>query len=368
MYRAFFSPLDRIPRYVISCKGQNPPPSYLLIQRQEQNNFSLLIPEKAVCLMRKNPSAREQLEEKYKKQRRDAQKSRFRRRLPGMLLAAVLMLLVCGIVWLTVTAKKPRLPDMPVCVCVLDVGQGDAILVRSQGHAALIDGGEVTEGNRLVQLLRDAGVRRLDCVINSHPHSDHLGGLQSVLDQMPVAQIYFPDIPQALLPTTAGYLHFLETAAQKQIPTAFPACGQTVTVGAAELTFLCTDNSAFDNLNDCSLGVCVRCGDFRFLAAGDAEEAAERAFVAAGLIEPVTVLKISHHGSKTSSTAELLSAAAPQYSCISAGAGNDYGHPAAQTLQALAERKIAVYRTDLDGTICIATDGSSAQITVHALE
>ncbi len=317
--------------------------------------------------MRKKASAREQLEEKYKQLRRSEQRSRFRRRLPGRLLAAALILLTCAAVWVIVNARRLRLPDAPVCVCVLDIGQGDAILVRSQGHAALIDGGEATEGSRLMQLLHDAGVKALDCVINSHPHSDHLGGLQSVLEQMPVGQIILPDIPQALLPTTAGYLHFLETAAQKQIPTATPVCGQTVTVGAAELTFLCTDNSAFDNLNDCSLGVCVSCGDFRFLTAGDAGEAAEKAFLAAGLIGPVTVLKVSHHGSKSASTAEFLAAAAPQYACISAGAGNDYGHPAAQTLQALEARGTAVYRTDLDGTICAATDGETAQIMIHAL-
>ncbi|MBQ5335793.1 MAG: MBL fold metallo-hydrolase, partial [Oscillospiraceae bacterium] len=138
-----------------------------------------------------------------------------------------------------------------------------------------------------------------------------------------------------------------------------PDCRETVSLGAAELTFLCTDNSAFDGLNDCSLVCLLTCGDVRFLFTGDLEEAGEQALLREGLIRPVTVLKTAHHGSSHATSAAFLAAARPKYAAISVAAVNDYGHPAPKTLNRLRDAGCQIFRTDLDGTVCFAADHNS---------
>ena len=308
-----------------------------------------------------------QIERKYRIIGRSKRRKRLKRRLPGWLLAAA-VLLCAGAVLLAVRMhSRPAAADDALCVRVLNVGQGDAILVTSQGHAALIDGGEASQGKHLVQMLRAAGVKRLDCIVNSHPHADHIGGLQAVMEQIPAEALILPDIPAALLPTENTYTQALETAAAQQIPVRIPACGSSMPLGAAEITFLSVDNTAFTDLNNCSLGVLVTCGSISFFTAGDLEAEGEHAMCQAGLLRHVSLLKVSHQGSSSSSTPEFLAAVSPDFACISVGRGNDYGHPTRKTIRAFTERGCPVYRTDLDGTVCFSTDGQTLTAAVHEL-
>lgn len=310
------------------------------------------------------PSHRAQIrdtERKYRRLKQQTHREQIRKQLPLYIITALVIAAVLAAVRML---TKPRPLSVPTAlrVYVLDIGQGDAVLLQTETHSVLIDAGETDQGARIVQMLHALGIKRLDCVINSHPHADHLGGLPFVLEHIPANALYLPEIPDALTPTGYTFERVLELAAEQQIPLHTPKCGETFSLGTAELTFFSVENAQFDNLNDCSLGVYAECGTQRFFFGGDLEAAGEAAFLAADLIKPITVLKVSHHGSSTSGTQAFLDAAKPMLAVISCGAMNDYGHPTQQTLRALNGIGCTVFRTDLDGTVLFATDGTRINV------
>ena len=303
------------------------------------------------------------LERKYRRKKQLSAWERFRRALPLLMLYLLLTAAAVIGVWQLTKPRTKQASPAVLCVYVLDVGQGDAVLLRTGTHSILIDGGEPDQGNSVVQMIKASGAERLDCVINSHPHADHIGGLAAVLEQIPVGALYLPEIPENLLPTVWSYTHVLDLAAEKQIPVRTPACHETLPFGAAELEFLCTENTQFQELNDCSLVCRVTCGSRRFLFTGDLSEAGEQAMLQAGFELSADMLKAGHHGSSSASTEAFLAAVKPEYAAISCAALNDYGHPAEKTLRRLHETGCEVYRTDLDGSVLFETDGSSITVT-----
>lgn len=247
-------------------------------------------------------------------------------------------------------------------VYMLDVEQGDAFLIHTSAATVLIDGGEPEQGDGLVQKLRALGVESLDYVINSHPHSDHFGGLTTVLETIPVETLYMPDFPESLTPTAASYFSFLNVIEKESVVVTVPENGETLVLGDAVVTFLCVDNSEYSDLNDCSLLCRLDHGENSFLFCGDLTATGERDFVEQGLIAPVDVLKCAHHGSNSSSCATFLAAASPEYVAIPVGEDNDYGHPSMACLERLYEYTNAIYRTDVDNDVLFSSDG--AAITV----
>ena len=299
-----------------------------------------------------------QLEQKYRRLRRQAQWEKLKPKLPYYLIGAVLLAVIGVLLFLLLRLPAaPQEPSALLQVDVLDVGQGDAILLRTEGHAVLIDAGDSDKGVRVVQQLVSLGVKELDCVINTHPHSDHYGGIETVLRVFPVQMLCFPTLPDEMIPTAPTYLSLLQTAEELEIPVHLPKCHETIPLGDAALTFLSVDNSSFTDLNDCSLICLVTCGSHSFFFTGDLEQEGEQAFLAAGLISQISVLKVAHHGSSSSTSAEFLAAAKPQTAAISCGAMNDYGHPSGLTLRRLSDIGCTVSRTDLDGTLHYETDG-----------
>lgn len=319
-------------------------------------------------MRRKEQQIERRVREIERKHRRKAARERFRRVLHRALPAAVLLTVMTALGLLLYFRSRPRRAGEAACVpdalniYVLDVGQGDAVLLECQGHAALIDAGDYTQGGRVVSAMHSLGITHLDYAVNSHPHADHIGGMQTVLRRVPAGMLILPDFPAALTPAVPSYLHALETAEQQGIPVRHAQCREKLPLGGAEIELLCTDNSGFTDLNDCSLGCRVTFGGFSFFCAGDLGAEGEAAMLSAGLIEPVTVLKVSHHGSSTSGSEAFLAAAAPQFAVISVGAPNDYGHPAPACLARLRAAGCNVYRTDLDGTVHLAADGSRVTV------
>ena len=312
-----------------------------------------------------NGSEFRRVSRKYRRQKR---KARLRDRLGSLALHTSFLLLTAAAVaavWFFTRPKPvPGLPER-LRVCFLDVGQGDAALIRTEHHAVLIDAGDYEQGYQVVHMLKALGVTKLDAIISSHPHADHLGGMATLLQSIPAEAVYWPEIPQQMMPTAGSAVSMLEAAEKLQIPLRVPHCHDKLTLGETELEFLCTDNSAFENLNDCSLCCKITCGKVSFLFTGDLEHAGEAALEADNLLSPVTVLKIPHHGSSASTSADFLQAAAPQYAVISVGAMNDYGHPSDKCLQLLHQAGCTVYRTDLDGSIMLATDGETVQAVTN---
>ncbi len=284
--------------------------------------------------------------------------------------AYLLLLLLAGfLLWQRPALSHPEqengsAPEAPLLtVRFLDVGQGDAALLTTGTHAVLIDGGLPEEGRNLRAALRRAGVKKLDLVLLSHPHADHYGGLIEVVERVPVGEFLMPSIPEDLTPTTVSFGTLLETLADREVFCRFAEPGMTVSLGDAVLTVLAPEeNARYDSLNDYSVLARVDCGETSFLFSGDAEKKAELSAVEAGLDLKATVLKVGHHGSNTSSHSRFLEAVSPEIAVISVGEDNRYGLPSEKALARLKEQNIRVYRTDLQGTVTITSDGSRVAV------
>ncbi len=246
--------------------------------------------------------------------------------------------------------------DSILKVMYLDVGQGDSILIESGEDAMLIDAGEVEEGDKVVSILAQEHINELKYIIGTHPHSDHIGGLEKVIKSCDTDEIFLSNVAYS----SKTYDNLCKLIKKKGIQNTLPAAGDTYTLGDASFTFVTPlDKDYGDNVNNYSLGIRLINGKNSFLFTGDLEEDAEKDLVASKREIEADVLKVNHHGSSTSSCLEFLRAVDPVYAIISVGKGNTYGHPAAATLANLEEEDIQTYRTDVAGTIIITSDGKN---------
>ena len=243
-----------------------------------------------------------------------------------------------------------------IMVSFLDVGQGDSILVRSNSHAVLIDGGEHSQRNTVMSYLRNAGVTRLDYVVATHPHSDHIGGLITVLRQKEIGTLLMPDVTH----NTITFENFLDAIENNDIRVVFPDVGYSLQAGIIDMTVIAPPAGVTQtNLNNYSIVLRMIHGQTSFLFTGDAERELEQWMVNSGQNLNSNVLKIGHHGSRTSTTEAFLDAVNPIAAVISLGANNPFGHPHPEVIQRLQEAGIPIYRTDKLGTIRMKTDGQT---------
>ena len=244
-------------------------------------------------------------------------------------------------------------PPPSLTVRMLDIGQGDSLLITSPaGATVLIDGGPDEELD--AQLLVSYGVKRLDAVVATHPHADHIAGLPQVLARFPVGVFFEPGCPDDTELQAA--LH--EEIDAEGIPVRTPRAGDTITIGDLSFDVLspdrCWDGSHSDPNND-SIVLLLRDGDDSMLFTGDAEREAQQVLLETGRLQEVDVLKMPHHGGDTS-LPELFPAVSPQEIVISVGQPNPYGHP---NPNALAEAEVTgaeIWRTDQHGTLTITWD------------
>jgi len=267
----------------------------------------------------------------------------------------VLVLTFALIYNLIFVGSDPFMPgDNEIIVAFLDVGQGDSILIRSRDHAILIDGGDINRNEPVLGYLRRAGISRLDYVIATHPHRDHIGGLITVLGRVEVGLILMPDVVH----TTDTFENFIAVIENNQIPAHAPTPGENFRAGIINFTVLApVEGFAGSNLNDASIVLRLDHGGTSFLFTGDAEAGSERAMLASGQDLRADVIKIGHHGSRTSTSDMFLDGVQPMAAVITVGGGNRFGHPHGEVLARLEYRGIVVYRTDEMGTIVMATNG-----------
>ncbi|HIR51980.1 MAG TPA: MBL fold metallo-hydrolase [Candidatus Onthovicinus excrementipullorum] len=265
---------------------------------------------------------------------------------------------------------QANLTALPVNVFYIDVGQGDCELIHTPSGNILIDAGESLPENaaKIISFAKQLEIEKFDCVIATHPHSDHIGSMADVLEKIPADQIIMPELPEEETPTTRVYENLLDTITRLEIPVLSAVPGEQYEIAGVTLEILAPLEED-ENLNNMSVVVKMRYQDASFLFDGDAESGAERAMLASGEDLRADILKVGHHGSRTSSTKDYLEAVQPEIAVISCGEGNSYGHPHQQTLDKFNALGIRSFRTDVNGTITIGTDGNTYEvITEHGSE
>ncbi len=242
-------------------------------------------------------------------------------------------------------------------VYFLDVGQGDSSLIIFGDKTILIDAGEIDMGDRVVNDLRELGVTRIDLLVATHPHSDHIGGMQKVLDNFAIGQVLDSGIPH----TSVIYERFLEKIDKKNIPYKLAVQGDTIDLDPAlRIVVLSPPARRYgDDLNTNSIMLRISYGTINFLFTGDAGSEAETALSKSGYALDAQILKVGHHGSMYSSSPAFIERVHPETAIISLGRDNPYGHPHKQAVDILTQAGAAIYRTDRDGTILVRSDGIS---------
>jgi competence protein ComEC len=236
----------------------------------------------------------------------------------------------------------------------IDVGQADSILVQVNNKNMLIDAGNRGDADAVVSYLQKQGVKKLDYVIATHPHEDHIGSMSDVIKKFPITEFYAPKKTS----TTKTFENMINALNGKKIITA--KTGVKLNLGdniTAEL--LAPNSDKYEDLNNYSAVLKLTYGDNKFLFMGDAEKLSEEELLDSNMDISADVIKVGHHGSSTSSSKEFLDKVSPKIAVISAGKGNDYGHPHQETLTEFKKRSFTVYRTDIDGTIVLQSDGKN---------
>ncbi|MBL7079756.1 MBL fold metallo-hydrolase [Candidatus Bathyarchaeota archaeon] len=242
----------------------------------------------------------------------------------------------------------------------IDVGQGDAIFVDTPGLDMLVDGGSRGEGDKVVGYLRSLNITRIDIIIATHPHADHIGGLITVLTEY--NETYAPKVVDSGLEAkTDTYDDYVSAVGNRTREDAIR--GEIISLGAGvEVTILNPYPDEFDDANDNSVVLWLQVYNVTFLLTGDSEESSESSILAAGYSVNSTVLKVGHHGSRTSTSPDYLDAVDPEVAVICVGAGNRYEHPHQEPLDKLSVEGSVVYRTDYHGTVKITTDGDDYSV------
>ena len=239
----------------------------------------------------------------------------------------------------------------------IDVGQGDCILLESEDDFVLIDAGESEYGATVCQYLLDNKVKSIDYVIATHPHSDHCGGLTEVIETFPCENFITVETDQQ----SKIWLNVLYAVNNENVNYIDAQVGDTYSFGNASFEIMGPYSKIYDNYNDYSVIVKATYKSNSFLFTGDAEKAVESEMLENGADLKADVLKVSHHGSATSSSIDFLDAVSPSYSVITCGMYNDYGHPHRETTDHLNHKGIITYRTDIMGTVVAVSNGNDIQ-------
>ncbi|MBR5773248.1 MAG: MBL fold metallo-hydrolase [Clostridia bacterium] len=282
-----------------------------------------------------------------------------------VLVAFVFMLSSCGLLNDGMTEVPPYKQESvdTITVKMLDVGQGDSILIMTKTKTLLIDAGINGCGEDVViDCLKQYGRKTLDYVIATHPHADHVGGLDEVINYADsVGCVYMPYLPEKLVPTTAAYRNFLESVMNTDAEVVAPEPGDTFKMDDATLTFF-GSGKEYDDLNDFSLVVRLDYGESSFIFTGDCRKGAFKDIIKAGWDVDVDVVKAAHHGASNATDKKVFEAMSPEYMLISCGLDNSYGHPHDEVMELLADSDTEFYRTDYNGTITVISDGKDISI------
>lgn len=258
------------------------------------------------------------------------------------------------------TMPGSNVTSADVAVHFIDIGQGDAqLILLPEGKTMLIDAGDNGREDTLLSYLQSAGVSRIDYLVGTHPHADHIGGMLEVVENFPIGKIFMPRVTH----TSKTYADLLTAIDQKGLSIETARQGKVLLEeNGVYAEFLAPCSDTYAELNDYSAVIRLSYQDISFLFTGDAEALSEAEMLANNQTVAADVLKVGHHGSSTSTDSAFLQAVSPSYAVISCGMDNSYGHPHEETMQKLEKSGAEVLRTDEMGTIIMEIDGENLSV------
>lgn len=261
--------------------------------------------------------------------------------------------------------KPPAPVEGTLAVHFVDVGQGDGILVLQDGKSMLIDTGDLKSAvtEKLISYIRSCGVKKLDYLVLTHPDADHIGGAPQIIRAFSPEYCILPDVNKS----TKIYTDTLTALTEMNVKAKRPVPGDSYALGEADFCVLAPLSEKYTDWNDYSVVLRLSFGSRSVLFTGDAEKTSEREMTEhySRTDLQADVLKVGHHGSRTSTTDAFLALVRPSYAVISCGEGNSYNHPHEETLTRLSQAGVRVYRTDQCGTVVLVTDGTALQFSAE---
>ena len=237
----------------------------------------------------------------------------------------------------------------------IDVGQGDSILIQIHGKNMLIDAGTTESTKGLINYLKKQKISKLDYIIETHPHEDHIGAMSKIIDTFKIDKFYAPKITA----NTKAFDNMVASLQKKSLKIRIAKAGLNLDLGNdIKCEILAPNSDAYTDINNYSAVIKLVFGNTTFIFEGDAEKLSEDEMINKGYDLACDVLKVGHHGSRTATSEEFLSQTHPKIAIISCGLNNDYGHPHKPTLSKLNAINSKIYRTDKDGTILLESDGT----------
>lgn len=242
----------------------------------------------------------------------------------------------------------------------IDVGQGDATFIElPNNETMLIDAGEKEYEDKVLNYIEDLKYKKVDYVIGTHPHSDHIGGLKNIIDNLEIGKVYLPKASN----TSKTYINLLKSISNKGLKVTTAKAGETV-IDSDNLSvkILAPNSSNYSSLNDYSIVLRIVYKNRSFIFMADAEVLSENEILNSGFEVKSDVIKVGHHGSNTSSGVKFLNKVMPSYAIISVGVDNSYYHPHPSILKRYKKLGSKVYRTDEEGNIILISDGEGIEI------